>query len=639
MKKIMKKNFTKLFKSSFLALAFLSGAFFNFTFSSGTVFVLADFENTSFPPAGWSLANTSQYDWIRTTYASGYGLGSSSIVADFYDYQSGSFDVMTRNFNPTTAGDSLSFDHAYTCYINDPDRLDIYTSTDGGTNWVLLISLAGGNSGPLKTAPTTADLFVPTASQWATKTFALPVGTNKLKFSGVTGFGNNLYLDNIRIGIPFVTDAGLSAIKSPKWGITPQTAAPTVQVRNYGSVSQSFQVTMVISPGAYTNTANVSNLGAGQTSEVIFPDCNFSTEGTYTMTCYTTLVSDLNSSNDTIVNTLFVSNSPRNVVLEFCTGTWCQWCPCGDDEAHHLSVTYPNSVILAYHGAGNDPWKNFNGNGIIGMLGFGGYPSGLVDRRLGSQNGWGSMFTDAEYRLSQSPVGTVNISTNNVSYNSVTRELSVGVEAKALSSLSGQYMINFVVKENNLVWPQTGNSYCPGNPTAVHNCVVRNMVNGAAGDSIITGGTWNQNQIIPFTFTTTLDSAWIPANIKYDIFIYKVGGSFNTSEMQQGVSNSFNVIGIEPLGNEVPDKYFLAQNYPNPFNPKTNIHFSVPKSGDVSLKIYNTLGQVVAVYLDGFVNAGNYNAEIDGTNLSSGIYFYTLSSKDFTQTKKMVMIK
>lgn len=635
----MNKNFTKLLKPSLILAFLLSGAFINCVQSSGTVFVLADFENTSFPPSGWTLSNTSQYDWIRTSYASGYGSGTASMVADFYDYASGNFDLVTKNFTATTAGDSLSFDHAYTCYINEQDRLDIFTSTDGGTNWVALVSVLGGASGPLKTAPTTADLFVPTSGQWATKKYQLPIGTNKLKFTGVTAFGNNLYLDNIKVGVPFTTDAGVNAIKSPKWGITPQTTAPTVSVRNYGSVAQSFQVTMTISPGGYTNTASVTNLAAGQTSEVVFPGYNFSAEGTYTMKSYSSLVSDMNSSNDTTTNVLYVSNSPRNAVLEFCTGTWCQWCPCGDDEARHLAVVYPNSVILAYHGAGTDPWKNFNGNGIIGSLGFTGYPSGLVDRRRGANNGWGSMFTDAEYRYSQSPVGTVKITTNSVNYNNATRELTVNMDAKALVNLTGQYKINFIIKENNLVWAQTGNSYCPGNPTAVHDCVVRNMVNGANGENINTGGTWNANQVFPFTFTTTFDPAWIPGNCKYDIFVYKEGAGLNTSEIQQGVSNSFTVVGVNPISNEVPDSYELAQNYPNPFNPTTNIHFSVPKNGEVSLKIFDAVGQVVAVYFDGFLNAGNYNAEVDGSNLASGIYFYTLSSNDFTQTRKMVLVK
>ena len=230
---------------------------------------------------------------------------------------------------------------------------------------------------------------MPTAGQWATKRNALPVGTNKVKFTGVTAYGNNLYLDNIRVGVPYSNEAGLSSIISPKWGITPQNAAPQVSVRNYGSTTQSFSVTMTINPGGYTNTQSVTNLAAGQVQRVSFTGFNFASVGNYTMTCYTTLGSDQNTSNDTISNTLVVTTAPRNVVLEFCTGTWCQWCPCGDDEAHHLSVTYPNSVILAYHGSGSDPWKNFNGNGIIGLLGFAGYPSGLVDRRLGANKGWG----------------------------------------------------------------------------------------------------------------------------------------------------------------------------------------------------------------------------------------------------------
>ena len=624
-------------KKIFTAAAFLL-LLSSFLFSSGTVYMLADFENTSFPPAGWTVANTSNYNFIRTSYASGYGSGFSCAVADFYDYSSGNFDLISRTFPVTTSGDSLIFDHAYTCGAAENDKLDIYYSTNNGSTWTLLITYLGGNSGPLKTANPTYDLFFPTPSQWATKRNALPVGTNKVKFTGVTAYGNNLYLDNIRVGIPYSNDAGLSSIISPKWGITPQNAAPQVSVRNYGSTTQSFSVTMVVNPGGYTNTQSVTNLAAGQVQTVNFTGCNFASVGNYTMTCYTSLGSDQNVSNDTITNTLVVTTAPRNVVLEFCTGTWCQWCPCGDDEAHHLAETYPNSVILAYHGSGSDPWKNFNGNGIIGLLGFAGYPSGLVDRRLGANNGWGSMFTDAEYRYSQNPAATVNITVSSAVYNTGTRQLTVNATATALTTLTGQYKVNYVIKEDNLVWPQTGNSYCAGNSTAVHYDVVRNMVNNANGENVNTG-TWNQNQVYPLTFTTTLDAAWIPGNCNFDIFIYKDNGSLNVSEMQQGVSSSFTVTGINQQGTNIPAKYELSQNYPNPFNPVTNVHFSIPKSTRATFKVYNAVGQLMGVYLDGYVNAGQYNADIDATNFASGIYYYTLSTPDFTQTKKMILVK
>jgi len=608
------------------------------TFGSGTLYINQDFENTSFPPAGWTLANTSTYDWIRTSYASGYGIGGSSAMVDFYDYSSGNFELTTSTFPSATGGDSLLFDHAYATGSAENDRLEIYTSTDAGATWHLLISLTGGVSGPLRTAPPTYDLFVPTSSQWATKGYSLPAGTNKIKFTAVTAFGNNLYFDNIRIGAKFSNDAGVNGISQPKWAITPQTMAPKATVKNYGTTPQTFQVTMLISPGAYTNTQTVTNLLPGESQVVTFSNHNFSTNGNYTLRAYSSLGGDQNVLNDTISNSLVVTSSPRNVVLEFCTGTWCQWCPCGDDEAHNLSVAYPNSVILAYHGASSDPWKNFNGNGIISALGFGGYPSGLNDRRLGSHNGWGSFFTDAEYRYFKNPASPVEIVSTNVNYNSSTRQLTVNLNAKALSALSGQYKVNYIITEDNLVYPQTGNSYCTGSSTWVHNWVVRNIVNTVTGDNVNTG-TWNEGQVYPLSFTTAIDPAWVAGNCKFQVMIFKDNGVLNTSEIQQGFSAPIITTGISQSNSQTPEKFELSQNYPNPFNPFTSIRFALPKDGEASLKIFDATGKLVAKYLDGFVKAGTYNAQIDASGFSSGIYFYSLTSNGYQATKKMMLVK
>lgn len=610
----------------------------NLSFGTGTVYVHEDFENTSFPPGGWLLSNTSGYNFVRSTYCSGYGNGISCFVADFYDYSSGNFELTTSGFPATTSGDSLMFDHAYAPATNENDRLEIYTSSDNGSSWTLLTTLLGGASGPLKTAPATWDLFVPTSSQWATKSLLLPVGSNKVKFTAISGYGNNLYLDNVRIGVPYVNDAGLSSITQPKWAITPQSSAPKATVRNYGTSSRSFQVTMTISPGGYSNSQTSNTLAPGETQTITFNNFNFALQGTYTLTAYTSLSGDQNSSNDTISNSLIVTTSPRNIVLEFCTGTWCQWCPCGEDEVLNVHNTYPNSVILAYHGAGTDPWRTFNGNGIISMLGFPGYPSGLVDRRLGNHNGWGSFFTDAEYRLSQSPGATVSIEATNVNYNPTSRQLTVNLNATALTNLSGQYKVNYVITEDNLVYPQTGNSWCPGNSAWEHDWIVRNIVNTVSGDNV-NSGTWNNSQVIPLTFNTIIDQAWNAANCKFHVFIFKDNGALNVSEIQQGESFPIVTTGVNQSGSQMPDTYRLSQNYPNPFNPVTNIHFSIPEDGNVSLKIYDMTGKLVETYVDGFISAGNYNAEINASFYASGIYFYTLTAKDFRETKKMNLIK
>lgn len=96
---------------------------------------------------------------------------------------------------------------------------------------------------------------------------------------------------------------------------------------------------------------------------------------------------------------------------------------------------------------------------------------------------------------------------------------------------------------------------------------------------------------------------------------------------------------VNNLSNEVADAYELFQNYPNPFNPVTNIKFSIVESGLVSLKVYDVLGKEVAVLLNENKQAGVYEFQFDASKLSSGVYFYTLQSGDFIQTKRMTLVK
>jgi len=113
------------------------------------------------------------------------------------------------------------------------------------------------------------------------------------------------------------------------------------------------------------------------------------------------------------------------------------------------------------------------------------------------------------------------------------------------------------------------------------------------------------------------------------------------------VANSWNVdvscglvTGIGNKNNfEIPKNYLLSQNYPNPFNPVTKISFAIPKSGLVTLKVYDVLGKEVASLVNAQKNAGSYIVDFDASYLSSGIYFYKLEVNGFTDTKKMMVIK
>lgn len=97
-------------------------------------------------------------------------------------------------------------------------------------------------------------------------------------------------------------------------------------------------------------------------------------------------------------------------------------------------------------------------------------------------------------------------------------------------------------------------------------------------------------------------------------------------------------VNVEPAGNMLSD-YFLAQNYPNPFNPSTQISFGIKEAGNVNIKIYNLLGSEVAEIVNEFLMPGTYNYQFDASALSSGVYFYKITSGDFVQTKKMILQK
>ncbi len=103
-------------------------------------------------------------------------------------------------------------------------------------------------------------------------------------------------------------------------------------------------------------------------------------------------------------------------------------------------------------------------------------------------------------------------------------------------------------------------------------------------------------------------------------------------------------IGITPISNEVPKDFRLEQNYPNPFNPSTNINFSIPKPGNVKLSVFDVLGREVETLVNEQLSAGTYKVDFpapsgNASHLPSGLYFYRIISGNFTDVKKMLLIK
>ncbi|MBZ0202283.1 MAG: T9SS type A sorting domain-containing protein [Ignavibacteria bacterium] len=141
-----------------------------------------------------------------------------------------------------------------------------------------------------------------------------------------------------------------------------------------------------------------------------------------------------------------------------------------------------------------------------------------------------------------------------------------------------------------------------------------------------------QQGFIPFTDFAGQD---IYVGFRYNMDVAFDGYFVNLDEIE--VVNP--VIGIQQIGNEVPNRFNLKQNYPNPFNPVTNIEFEIAKSGPVNLVIFNSLGQLVSTLVDQDLKPGSYKYDFNASGLPSGSYFYRLTAGDYTKTNKMILVK
>jgi len=148
-----------------------------------------------------------------------------------------------------------------------------------------------------------------------------------------------------------------------------------------------------------------------------------------------------------------------------------------------------------------------------------------------------------------------------------------------------------------------------------------------------------------FLVTTNGGQKWDLTGTPQQSNIYDI--AFSSSRNGWAVGNNgvilkYNseLVGIADDINSVnPNNFILHQNYPNPFNPKTVINYELQGTGNAKLKVFDVLGNEVAELVNEKQNAGNYSVEFDGSGFASGIYFYKLTAGEFSETKRMVLLK
>ncbi|MCB0729120.1 MAG: hypothetical protein KDD00_16755, partial [Ignavibacteriae bacterium] len=163
--------------------------------------------NGSYPPKNWTFDYTGTIRWVYNS-VSAYNIGTGSSKFDFWNANNGTNQsLLTPDFPASVSGDSLKYDYSYSPYTGGAvDSLIIEYSTDGGSSYSELARFRGkntdviGEQNSMVTTTASGNSYTPSqANQWLPKSIALPVGTNKIKFRARSGYGNNLYVDNVNI--------------------------------------------------------------------------------------------------------------------------------------------------------------------------------------------------------------------------------------------------------------------------------------------------------------------------------------------------------------------------------------------------------------------------------------------------------
>lgn len=163
--------------------------------------------------------------------------------------------------------------------------------------------------------------------------------------------------------------------------------------------------------------------------------------------------------------------------------------------------------------------------------------------------------------------------------------------------------------------------------------------------SIDTAGGFTQVNMtnIGDTFRANIPAQSLNTRVYYYISATSVSGKTVTKPLPAPRGNIqfmvANLTGIEPVAAGIPNKFSLHQNYPNPFNPITKIKFDIAKNSNVKLRIYDVTGREVLKITDAYMTAGTYSFQWNASQFASGIYFYRLDAGEYSEIKKMILVK
>jgi hypothetical protein len=294
-----------------------------------------------------------------------------------------------------------------------------------------------------------------------------------------------------------------------------------------------------------------------------------------------------------------------------------------------LVETYPDRLaVIRYHQYETDPYYQYNPTESLYRNAYYGGPSRPHLFTDGSSAGtnylaWGLYI-----------MGCMGVESNleiriNGLYSEVTRETSLELTVTATGDVTQPNLRLFVALTESALEYQ-GHT---------HNQVMRDMIPDAEGESF----TISNGQTLEFTRQFTVDGQLVDDNCEIVVFVQ----SYSTKEVLQAVKEGLTSLvpgGVEEDIEALPGSFFLAQNYPNPFNASTVVAFNLPRPASAALEIYNLAGESVRTITRGLLQPGKNQITWDGldqrgSEVSSGIYFYRLRAGEWSQTRRLSLLR
>ncbi len=639
------------------------------------------FEGATFPPTGWAVhqldggANT----WIRYTSTPIFGTASASVRWESASLANDDW-LVTPSFL-VSAADKLNFYAVGSSSF--VDSVIIHVSTAGGVPPTGYTRIAAFR--PLA-AP--AQRFEVSLSAFAGQTVYLAFQYKELDML-------RLYVDSVYVETGVPNDVGMVS-HNVGGELNSGPFTPTATVKNFGSATQTFNVTMTINPGGYTSTKTVTGLAADQTANVTF-DAWTASQGSFTAKAYTQLAGDQNPANDSLSRTaLVVTYIYDNGPLVTNPGGGFGGADLSGLQAelnilgYGSQVSANNWVTDDFTVPGNETWSidafkffsyqtgstltsTYNGARVVI---YNGRPdlvtSQVVFGDETTERYVGSSWTGAYRATIAAPTGN-------------TRPI-MGVLAGAPVVLGpGNYWVMYTLGGTLASGPwappvsiigtlETGNAWARQAGTWLS---LRDSAVGAASGYAqgipfkIVGSV----QAVPVELTSFMATVlknnvtllWSTAtetnNMGFEVERQATNGSYEkigfvtgngtTTERKEYAftdaglaSGKYNYRlrqvdfdGTSEYSNAVeadvnlPSEYNLAQNYPNPFNPSTSIEFALKSDAKVSMRLFDALGQEVRTILSGNYTTGNYKIDFNAAGLNSGVYFYTIDASGVDGSK------